>query len=482
MRSIDNYKLMQRILRKVTLFSCYNMEQIRKIVTLLTEEQYIPGEYLAQQGMKNENFYVILKGECECSAQDTDSSELYSCILKKNDHYGEQYLLAADTLCASSVVAKTDVKVLLISRSDLEKHLGKFSEKVESYKATRDADILSRVDAPTSFENLDILGLVSSDNIGHILLGSFGVTPVLVSVRSYTLTEVNKRKASAAALNSMEAFKVINSSLQRNSFVFRLLSVCHDSNALHLILDIPVVADLDSLLISRSHDNSIRTSEEVVIYVATCVFSALEFLHGLGIIYRAIQPEALYVDTNGRVLLGSYRVCKVGTVGGKTYTIAGTTDYLAPEQVGRQGHSAPVDLWSLGVVLYELATGVHPFSEEGDTELMIHSKISSYGTRAFPKLFYPDHISRELIALIDRLLVPVPEMRLGAGVRGFDAVKEIFNNLDWVRIRTHPPPSPLASYAASVREDMMMIGVEPELLKVFSDDYTGDQWAKSVQL
>ena len=84
--------------------------------------------------------------------------------------------------------------------------------------------------------------------------------------------------------------------------------------------------------------------------------------------------------------------------------------------------------------------------------------------------------------MIDRLLVPVPEMRLGAGVRGFDAVKEIFNNLDWVRIRTHPPPSPLASYAASVREDMMMIGVEPELLKVFSDDYTGDQWAKSVQL
>jgi serine/threonine protein kinase len=280
----------------------------------------------------------------------------------------------------------------------------------------------------------------------------------------------------------MEAFRVINSSSQKNSYVFSLLSVCHDSNALHLVMSVPVVADLDTLLMANSHQKSIRTSEDVVIYCATCVFSALEFIHGLGIIYRAVQPEALYVDMYGRIVLGTFRVSKIGTVGGKTYTIAGTTDYLAPEQIGRQGHSTPVDLWSLGVVLYELATGVHPFNEEGDTELMIHSKISSYGTRAFPKLFYPDNISRELVALIERLLVPVPEMRLGAGLRGYDAVKEIFNNLDWERIRTHPPASPLATAALSMREDMLLIGVQESVLAGFSDDYVGDGWSKSVQL
>ena len=346
----------------------------------------------------------------------------------------------------------------------------------------READILSRVDAPSSFSDLNIMGLISTDNIGSILLGSFGPTAIMVTVRSYLLKEVHRQKASAAALNSMEAFRVINSCTQKNSYVSSLLSVAHDTNALHLVMKIPVVADLDTLLMAGNNQKSIRTTEEVVIYVATCVFSALEFIHGLGIIYRAIQPEALYVDLYGRIVLGTFRVSKVGTVGAKTYTIAGTPDYLAPEQVGRQGHSAPVDLWSLGVVLYELATGVNPFNEEGDTELVTHSKISSYGTRAFPKLFYPECTSRELVALIDRLLVPVPEMRLGAGLRGYDAVKEIFNNLDWERIRTHPPASPLAAAALAVRDDMLQIGVQPSVLEGFSEDYVGDAWAQSVQL
>ena len=513
------------------------MEQIRKIVYLLTEEKFLAGEYLSREGESSENFYIIIKGECECckrtlgtreekekedkdnegviqrssmlpnqtqddcQSRDLDEDQLqenpeceklpseaqmmahfHHYILKKNDHFGEESLLSSHTIAHASVVAKTDVKVLFVGRRDFERHLGRFSEKVESYKAVRDADILNRMNAPSSFSDVAIIGLISSDDVGSILLGSFGPLASLVTVRSYLLSEVHKHKASAAALNSLEAFRVMNSSSQQNYYVFRLLSVCHTRNALHLIIDVPVVADLDSLLMARGQNNSLRTSEEVVIYVATCVFSALEFLHSLGIIYRAVQPEALYVDLHGRVLLGGFRVSKVGTVGGKTYTIAGTTDYLAPEQIGRQGHSAPVDLWSLGVVLYELSTGVHPFTGEDDTELTIKSKISSYGTRAFPKLFYPAPLSRELIALIDRLLVPVPEMRLGAGLRGYSAVKEMFNNLDWEKIRTTPPASPLASYANTVREDMLLIGVEPSILSAFSDEYTGDQWSSSIHM
>ena len=536
MRSIDNNKLMQRLLRKVQLFSCFGMDQIRVIVKLLSEEKFLAGEYITREGQRDENFYIIVKGECEYSSKEehaegevevegeekegeegsptreetgtgtgtgTDGgigsgSGSGSCsgsttlaggtkssylILKKDDHFGERSLLSDRTVSAYSVLAKTDVKVLYVGAKDFENHLGRFSEKVESYKAARDADILSRVSAPGSLSDLTALGLVSSDDVGSVLIGSFGLPPCSVTVRSYLLSKVDQRKASSAILNSIEAFRVINSSTQKNGFVFRLLSFCHDRNALHLILDLPVVADLDSLLTAGNSSSSIRTTEEVVIYVATCVFSGLEFLHSLGIIFRCVQPEAIYVDVNGRVILGSFRVSKVGTVGGKTYTITGTTEYLAPELVGRQGHSASVDLWSLGVVLYELATGVHPFAAEGDTAFTSYSKISSYGTRAFPRLFYPEDISKELIALIEKLLVPVPEMRLGAGLRGYDAVKEIFNNLDWEDIKSHPPPSPLAASAAVVREDMLMMGVESSHLDAFSEDYCGtDQWQKTVVL
>ena len=492
MRSIDNFKLMQRLLRKVQLFSCYSMEQIRKIVKLLCEEKFLAGEYITWEGQRNESFYIITKGECESIVKELDvegegegkgvTDTSHNTILKKDDHFGEYSLLSFDTLSDRTVIAKTDVKVMCVSKRDFEEHLGRLSEKIESYKAVRDADVQSRIHAPTSFADVSILGFVSSDNIGCVLLGSFGTLPFDISVRTFLLSDVDRLKASATVLNSMEAFRVINASTQKNGFVFRLLSVCHEPNALHLIINVPVVADLESLLVASSAENTIRTTEEVVIYVATCAFCALEFLHSLGIIYRSVQPEALYVDSRGRVMLGSFRVSKVGTVGGRTYTIAGTTDYLAPEQVGRQGHSAPVDLWALGVVLYELATGVHPFTAEWDTEHMTYSKISSYGTRAFPKLFFPDGISRELVSLIERLLVHVPDLRLGAGLRGYDAVKEIFNNLDWDRIRSHPPPSPLAPSAAAIKEEMIAIGVEPNIIASFKEPYIGDPWYKSVVL
>jgi serine/threonine protein kinase len=492
MRSIDNFKLMQRLLRKVQLFSCFSMEQIRKIVKLLSEEKFLAGEEITGEGLRNEKFYIIIKGECECSVKEVDidgegeGKGLVDCshsyILKKDDHFGEHSLLSVDTLSDRTIIAKTDVKVMCVSKHDFEEALGPLSEKVESYKAVRDADVLSRIHAPTSMDDVAIHGFISTDNIGCILLGSFGTLPIEVTVRTFLLSDVDRLKAIPTILNSMEAFRVINASSQKNGFVFRLLSVCHEPNALHLIINVPVVADLESLLVASSAENTIRTTEETVIYVATCTFCALEFLHSLGIIYRSVQPEAIYVDSRGRVLLGSFRVSKVGTVGGRTYTIAGTTDYLAPEQVGRQGHSAPVDLWALGVVLYELATGVHPFTAEGDTEFMTYSKISSYGTRAFPKLFFPDGISRELVSLIERLLVPVPDLRLGAGLRGYDAVKEIFNNLDWERIRSYPPPSPLAASAAAVREEMITIGVEPSIIASFKEPFTGDPWYKSVVL
>lgn len=552
MRSIDNAKMLQRLLRKVQLFSCFDMDQIRKIAMLLVEEKFLAGEHIAREGQANNSFYVIVKGECECSRRggersggesptlkgdhslslslshprillepgpetqsqmpsqsqhrgaegeestsspssslslplshfiSSDYSSPNDFILARHDHFGETCLLSPDALSSHSVLARTDVTVLSVTKRDFESHLGRFSDKMESYKATRDTEILTRVYAPSTFSDVTCIGLVSSDEIGCVLLGTFGTQPSMISIRSYVLRDVDRLKSSVAVLNSMEAFRVINASAVKNCFVFRLLSVCREPNALHLIIDIPVVADLDSLLTASSAAKSIRTSEDVVIYVATCVFSALEFIHGLGIIYRSLQPETLYVDMKGRVVLGSFRASKVGTVGCKTYTITGTTDYLAPEQVGRQGHSAPVDLWSLGVVLYELSTGVHPFTEVGDTPYTTHSKISSYGTRAFPKLIYPEWLSRELTGLIERLLVPVPEMRLGAGQRGFGDVKEIFNTLDWDKLRTDPPPSPLASSAAAVREDTLSIGVDPSVLAAFSEDYHSvDRWHKSVQL
>lgn len=84
------------------------------------------------------------------------------------------------------------------------------------------------------------------------------------------------------------------------------------------------------------------------------------------------------------MILLDYRVCKPGGVGAKNFTICGAADYMAPEQISQRGHGAAVDLWAIGIVLYELMTGTHPFSS--NSELSTYSKISSYGSPAFPEV------------------------------------------------------------------------------------------------
>jgi serine/threonine protein kinase len=97
-------------------------------------------------------------------------------------------------------------------------------------------------------------------------------------------------------------------------------------------------------------------------YATKCLVLALETLHGNNIIYRALQPESVHIDNLGHVVLIDYRVCKLGVgFGERTFTVCGLAEYLAPEQISQTGHSYPVDLWGLGILLYEMACGINPF-------------------------------------------------------------------------------------------------------------------------
>ena len=339
-RSINNHKMMKNVLRNVQLFGCLSLEQIRTMVGLLRVVKFLAGDVLINEGEQNDNFYVIVKGECQSTSRSDDGTNI---ILKKYDYFNEDTLLSDEEVSLNTVTAITDLKALYVSRTDVESNIGYLAPKVESHKMVR-ANSIMRDDAPKHFSEITIEGLVTSDIMGRIFLGSFGklLDSPRVTVRTYSLKEVNRLNVSSAVRNAVEAFRVIRGSANKCCFVYRPLAIYRDNNALHLVFDIPVVADLDSLLRARSEENSVRTTKQVIIYVATCVFSGLDFLHNLGIIYRSVQPESIYVDLHGRLVLGGFRVSKVGKVGGKTYTITGASEYLAPEQIGRQGHSASV--------------------------------------------------------------------------------------------------------------------------------------------
>jgi len=105
------------------------------------------------------------------------------------------------------------------------------------------------------------------------------------------------------------------------------------------------------------------------------VGSALASAHQQGVIHRDIKPANILLDEEGNAYLSDFGIAKHLGGGGDSSTqagaIVGTPGYLAPEQVRSEPASPQTDIYSLGVVLYELLVGRHPFPDTPTGELLI---------------------------------------------------------------------------------------------------------------
>ena len=108
----------------------------------------------------------------------------------------------------------------------------------------------------------------------------------------------------------------------------------------------------------------------VAIEYARQILSALRFAHRHGIVHRDIKPHNVLVDGEGRVKVTDFGIARAGTSQmTEAGSIVGTAQYLSPEQA-RGGEVDPrSDLYSLGIVLYELLTGKTPFDGETPVEI-----------------------------------------------------------------------------------------------------------------
>lgn len=100
------------------------------------------------------------------------------------------------------------------------------------------------------------------------------------------------------------------------------------------------------------------TEEQAKFYLAQIIL-AIEFLHKNKIIYRDIKPENIILDNKGYIKLTDFGLAKEDIsdeVG--TQTFCGTPEYLAPEIIRGDKYGKSVDIWCLGILLYEMLFGL----------------------------------------------------------------------------------------------------------------------------
>ncbi|MCI0729064.1 MAG: serine/threonine protein kinase [Chloroflexi bacterium] len=136
---------------------------------------------------------------------------------------------------------------------------------------------------------------------------------------------------------------------------------------------------------------------EAIVRVMEQIGSALDYIHGRGIIHRDVKPSNILLDKLGRAVLTDFGLAWNVLEDTQTH-VFGTAHYVAPEQaISSAQIVAQSDIYSLGIVLYEMLAGVRPF--EGDTPLSIALK-HIHEPPPSPRLVNPDlHPALEQVIL-----------------------------------------------------------------------------------
>lgn len=296
----------------------------------------------------------------------------------------------------------------------------------------------------TSIDDFEIIKPISRGAFGKVFLARKRTTGDFFAIKVLKKLDMIRKNDFERILEERNILITV-----RYPFVVRFFYSFTCSDNLYLVMEYLNGGDLYSLLqkVGCLDDDIAR------IYIAELVL-ALEYLHSLNIVHRDIKPDNLLIAHDGHIKLTDFGLSKIGLINNTIdlsgpesdasprkssrhfqkskeeerirHSAVGTPDYLAPEILLGTEHGYAADWWSVGIILFELITGIPPFTA-ARPEIIFDNILN--GKMPWPDV--PGQMSYEAQDLINRFLVHEPEKRLGANGAAEVKSHPFFRGVDW---------------------------------------------------
>ncbi|KAF8806666.1 AGC/PKA protein kinase [Phlegmacium glaucopus] len=266
--------------------------------------------------------------------------------------------------------------------------------------------------------------------------GSFGRVHLVRSkhnLRFYAVKVLNKERI--ARMKQIEHTNNEQKMLQsvQHPFIINLWGVFQDAGNLYMVMDFVPGGELFTLL-RRSN----RFPDPVAKFYAAEVALALNHLHTEHIVYRDLKPENILLNSDGHIKIADFGFAKSCET--TTWTLCGTPDYLAPEIILQQRYNKSVDWYALGVLIFEMLSGLPPYHQTEPNHMILYERI----TRGPSFIRFPAAFNENATDIIMKLMEGDPSRRYGNLRHGAGDVfaHPWFREVDWDRLAARQITAP----------------------------------------
>ena len=401
-----------KAIEKIRLFRNLNHSKKELIEKNLKVEKFNNGDKILIQGNLGNKLYIIKKGKVDFFL---DSKYIKS--KHEGDDFGSKSLIVNDKKNLSSAVANGPVECYTLS-ADVFKNI--LNPELRQYFLNQ------------YYLNDYTIELEDLDNIKTLGTGSYGVVSLVRSKK-------NKQLYAAKAMNLMQIKEeniLTRVELEKNlllkmehPFIAKTVKYVKGEIYLYYIMEYVRGKELFDVL----RDINLLNKQQTQFYSAS-ILEVIYYLHSQKVMYRDLKPENIMVLENGYIKFFDFGTVKE-VKSGRTKTFIGTISYMAPEIFTGTGYSFQVDMWSLGIMMYEFVCGKLPFGEEEEDPVQFY-KILQRANLTFPPYVH-DEVFKDLVK---KLLIKDPNKRLSqyALIRNH----EYFKDFDFEKLMSLNLPAP----------------------------------------